>query len=129
MGQTALSPPTVFSFFSPAYVIPSVTPATLAPEFQTLNASTAIARANFAYRAVTNGISSGITVSLSNLVDLANNPPDLVEAINQALFRGQMDSNVRAILTTAASTSATPTSRVHSALYAAAASPLYAVQQ
>ena len=129
MGQTVLTAPTVFSFFSPAYVIPNLTPTTLAPEFQTLNASTALARANFAYRAVTNGISGGIQVDLSNLADLANNPADLVEAISQALFRGQMDSGMRGILTTAAGTSTNMTSRVRSALYAAAASPQFQVQQ
>jgi uncharacterized protein (TIGR03437 family) len=129
MGQTPLSPPTVFSYFAPGYVIPNMTPTTIAPEFQTLNASTALGRANFAYRAVTNGISSGITVDLTNLTDVANTPSDLVEAIDQAFFRGQMTSDVRAILTTAASASTNLTSRVHSALYAAAASPQFAVQQ
>jgi uncharacterized protein (TIGR03437 family) len=129
MGQTPLSPPTVFSFFSPAYVIPNLTPTTLAPEFQTLNASTALARANFAWDAVSNAISSGLSINLANLQDLANNPADLVEAINQALFRGEMDGNVRSILTTAASASNTLSARVRSALYAAAASPQYQVQQ
>jgi uncharacterized protein (DUF1800 family) len=129
MGQTPLSPPTVFSFFSPAYVIPNVTPTTLAPEFQTLNASTALARANFAWNAVSNAISSGIVVNLANLQDLANNPANLVEAINQALFRGEMTDDVRAILTTAASASTSLSARVRSALYAAAASPQYQVQQ
>jgi hypothetical protein len=128
MGQTPLSPASVFSYFSPFYVVPGVTPVTVAPEFQALNASTALGRANFAYRAVTNGISGGIAVNLANLTDLANNPPDLVEAINQPLFRGQMDANVRAILVTAASSSTNLASRVHSALYAAAASPQYQVQ-
>jgi len=128
MGQTPLAPASVFSYFSPFYVVPGVTSRTIAPEFQALNASTALGRANFAYRAVTNGISGGIAVNLANLIDLANNPPDLVEAINQALFRGQMDSNVRAILVTAASASGNPASRVRSALYAAAASPQYQVQ-
>jgi uncharacterized protein (DUF1800 family) len=129
MGQTALTPFSVFSFFLPGYVIPNLTPTVIAPEFQALNASTALARANFAYRAVTNGISSGIAIDLTNLTDVANNPNDLVEAINQALFRGEMDSGVRAILVTAASASTNLTSRVHSALYAAAASPQFAVQQ
>jgi len=128
MGQTPLAPASVFSYFSPFYVVPGMTSPTIAPEFQALNASTALGRANFAYRAVTNGISGGIAVNLANLIDLANNPPDLVEAINQALFRGQMDSNVRAILVTAASASGNPASRVRSALYAAAASPQYQVQ-
>jgi hypothetical protein len=129
MGQTPLSPSSVFSYFSPFYVVPGMTAPTVAPEFQALNAASALGRANFAYRAVTNGISGGIAVSLANLTDLANNPSDLVEAISQALFRGQMDPNVRAILVTAASASTSMASRVHSALYAAAASPQYQVQQ
>jgi uncharacterized protein (DUF1800 family) len=129
MGQTPLTPASVFSFFLPGYAIPNLTPVTIAPEFQALNATTALARANFAYRVVTNGISSGIAVDLTNLTDLANNPNDLVEALNQALFRGEMGSDVRAILVTAASGSTNLTSRVRSALYAAAASPQYEVQQ
>jgi uncharacterized protein (DUF1800 family) len=129
MGQTPLSPSSVFSYFSPFYVVPGMTAPTVAPEFQALNAASALGRANFAYRAVTNGISGGIAVNLANLTDLANNPSDLVEAISQALFRGQIDPNVRAILVTAASASTSMASRVHSALYAAAASPQYQVQQ
>jgi ribosomal protein L1 len=119
----------VFSYFSPSYVIPDVTPATVAPEFQAMNASTALARANFAYRVATNGISTGITVDFTNLQDLANNPADLVEALNQALFRGEMDSNVRAVLVTAASGSTSLAARVRSALYAAAAAPQYQVER
>jgi uncharacterized protein (DUF1800 family) len=129
MGQTPLSPGSVFSFFSPFYVVPGITPPPVAPEFQALNAATALARANFAYRVVTNGISSGITIDLSNLTDLSNNPADLVEALNQALFRGEMDSNVRSILVTAAGGSTNLASRVRSALYAAAASPQYEVKR
>jgi hypothetical protein len=63
------------------------------------------------------------------LLDLANNPPDLVEALNQALFRGEMDANVRGLLTTAASQSTSAASRVRSALYAAAAAPQYEIQR
>ena len=131
MGQTALTPGSVFSYFSPFYTVsvPGVTPPPVAPEFQAMNAATALARANFAYRVATNGISSGITVNLANLQDLANNPPDLVEALNQALFRGEMDANVRGLLTTAASSSTSLASRVRSALYAAAAAPQYEIER
>ena len=130
MGQTPLSPASVFSYFSPFYSLSGVTPRAVAPEFQAMNAATALARANFAYRVATNGLSSGITVDLSNLQDLANNPADLVEALNQALFRGEMDSNVRSILMTAATTAnSTAASRVRSVLYAAAAAPQYEVTQ
>jgi uncharacterized protein (TIGR03437 family) len=129
MGQTALTPGSVFSYFSPFYTVPNMTPAPVAPEFQAMNAATALARANFAYLTATNGLSSGIAVNLANLQDLANNPPDLVEALNQALFRGEMDANVRALLTTAASASSSLASRVRSALYAAAASPQYEIER
>jgi uncharacterized protein (DUF1800 family) len=129
MGQTPLTPGSVFSYFSPFYTVPNMTPAPIAPEFQAMNAATALARANFAYLAATNGISSGIAVNLANFQDLANNPPDLVEALNQALFRGEMDANVRALLTTAASASSSLASRVRSALYAAAASPQYEIER
>jgi uncharacterized protein (TIGR03437 family) len=129
MGQNPLAPGSVFSYFSPFYVIPAVLPPTKAPEFQAMNASTVLARANFAYRVATNSISSGITVDLTNLTDLANNPADLVEAINQALYRGAIDPNVRSILLTAANAATTPAARVRSVLYAAGASPQYEVQQ
>jgi hypothetical protein len=129
MGQTPLTPGSVFSYFSPFYRVPNLTPPPVAPEFQALNAATALARANFAYLVATNGISGGIKVDLTNLLDLANNPPDLVEALNQALFRGEMDANVRGLLTTAASASTSPAARVRSALYAAAAAPQYEVER
>ncbi|MGA3017527.1 MAG: DUF1800 family protein [Bryobacteraceae bacterium] len=131
MGQTALTPGSVFSYFSPFYTVSvsGVTPPPVAPEFQAMNAATALARANFAYLAASNGISGSITVNLANFLDLANNPPDLVEALNQALFRGEMGTDVRGLLTTAASASTSLASRVRSALYAAAASPQYEIER
>jgi hypothetical protein len=129
MGQTALTPGSVFSYFSPFYRVPDLTPPPVAPEFQAMNAATALARANFAWLAAGNGISGGIKVDLTNWLDLANNPPDLVEALNQALFRGEMDANVRGLLTTAASASTSTAARVRSALYAAAAAPQYEIER
>ena len=129
MGQNVLTPGSVFSYFSPFYRIPGVAPPPVAPEFQAVNAATSFARANFAYRAVTNGISASIKVDLSNLQDLAANPADLVEAIDQALYRGEMDSSEKSILTAAASGSTNTLSRVRSALYAAAAAPQYQVER
>jgi uncharacterized protein (TIGR03437 family) len=127
MGQNVLTPASVFSYFSPAYRIPGV--GVVAPEFQAVNASTALARANYAYKAVTNGLSSNIVVNLNNLIDLANTPANLVEAVNQAFFRGEIDPNVQAALLTAANASTNTTSRVRSVLYAAASSPQYQVKQ
>jgi len=129
MGQTPLTPGSVFSYFSPFYRVPDLTPPPVAPEFQAMNAATALARANFAWLVAGNGVSSGIKVDLTNFLDLANNPPDLVEALNQALFRGEMDANVRGLLTTAASASTSTAARVRSALYAAAAAPQYEIER
>ncbi len=129
MGQNVLTPASVFSYFSPSYVIPGLTPTVIAPEFQAVNSSTALARTNYAYRAITNGLSGNIKVDLTNLTLLANNPADLVEAVNQALFRGEIDSGVRDALTAAANASSNPASRVRSVLYAAAAAPQYQVKQ
>ena len=127
MGQNVLTPASVFSYFSPAYRIPGL--GVIAPEFQAVNASTALARANYAYKAVTNGLSANIVVNLANLTDIANNPANLVEAMNQAFFRGEIDPNVQTALLTAANASTNTTSRVRSVLYAAAASPQYQVKQ
>jgi uncharacterized protein (DUF1800 family) len=129
MGQNVLTPASVFSYFSPFYRIPAMTPPPVAPEFQAMNAATALARANFVYRAVTNGISTGIKVDLSNLQDLAVNPADLVEAVSQALYRGEMDDSVRSILMAAANGSTNALTRVRSVLYAAAAAPQYEVER
>jgi uncharacterized protein (DUF1800 family) len=127
MGQTPLAPPTVFSFFMPDYRIPSRPSQPLAPEFQGLNDATALARANFAWRVVTNGISAGIVVDLANLTDIAANSADLVEAVNQALFAGAIDPAIREILLAAANRTTVPLTRVRSVFYAAAASPQYQV--
>ena len=128
MGQAAMGAPSVFSYFSPFYRVSGAAPPPIpAPEFQILNATTALARANFAYRVALNNVSGTIKMDLSNFQDLAANPPDLVEAINQALFRGEMTNDERSILLAAASGSTNLAARVRSALYAAAASPQYQI--
>jgi uncharacterized protein (DUF1800 family) len=126
MGQNIMEPGSVFSYFSPFYRV-SGTPA---PEFQAMNAATSIARANFAWRAITNGISGTVKVDLTNLQDLATaDPNQLVNAINLALLRGEMSSTEQGILLAAAKGSTSASSNVRSAVYAAAAAPQYEVQQ
>ncbi len=128
MGQAAMAPASVFSYFSPFYMVAGNTPPPVpAPEFQIMNATTVLARANFAYRVATNGVSGTIKVDLTNLQDLAANPADLVEAVNQALYRGEMTASERSILLGAASGSTSALGRVRSVLYAAGAAPQYEV--
>lgn len=127
MGQRLLFPASVFSYFSPNYRIPGV--GVVAPEFQILNPSTALARANFVHRLVRNGISSSIQVSLSNLESMANDPAALVDAVDRVILRGQMPAEVRTSILKALEATTDKRTRARNAVYLAATSSLYQVQR
>ncbi len=125
MGQAALDPSSVFSYFSPSFRVSGV----VAPEFQSLNAETEFGRVNFAYRAVNNAVSGNVVVDFSNWQDLASIPAELVEAINQALYRGEMTAAEKTAITAAAALSKTPLTSVRDAVYVAAAAPQYQIEK
>jgi uncharacterized protein (DUF1800 family) len=134
MGQNVMEEGSVFSYFSPFYRTPvhgSNPPSTVpAPEFQGVNAATSLARANFAWRAVTNGISGTIKIDLTNLQDIAvADANKLLLAVSQALYRGEMSADEMTALTPATKGSTSSLGNVRSTLYAAAAAPQYQVQQ
>ena len=124
MGQIPLTPGSVFSYFSPFFRINGV----VAPEFQAQNAETEFGRVNYAYRAVNNAVSGNVAVDFSNWQDLASNPTQLAQAINVALYRGEMNSSESAAIIGAAALSKTPLTSVRDAVYAAAAAPQYQVE-
>jgi uncharacterized protein (DUF1800 family) len=78
MGQDLFYPASVFNYYSPSYTIPATT--VNSPEFQTLTEATAFSRANYAFRAAHNAISSDITVDLSNLSLLASDTNTATQA-------------------------------------------------
>lgn len=125
MGQNLFNSPSVFNYFSPFYRVNGAP----APEFQILNPSTALARINFVYAAVRNGISSTVRVDLSNLEALAGDPPVLVDAVSNALLRGQMTPESRTAILTAVNAATDARTRVRNALYLAATSNLYQVER
>jgi uncharacterized protein (DUF1800 family) len=125
MGQIPLEPASVFSYFSPSFRVNGV----VAPEFQGLNAETEFARVNFAYRAVNNAVSSNVQVDFTNWADLASNPATLAQAINQALYRGEMLPTELGAVAGAAGLSKTPLTSVRDAAYVAAAAPQYQIQK
>jgi len=129
MGQTALMPASVFSYFTPSFRVSGFTPPPVAPEFQSQNAVTEFGRVNFAYRAVTNGISSNVQVDFSNWMDLSAIPAKLAEAVNQALWRGEMSSDEKNAVIAAIGLSTNPLTKVRDAVYVAAAAPQYQVQK
>ena len=132
MGQKALFPASVFSYFSPFFHLAGMAPPPpLAPEFQAMNAETEFGRVNFAWRAATNGVSGNIRVNSANWLDLAsdakNGPALVANAINQALYRGEMTADELTAVQAAAAISTDPLTRVRDAVYVAAAAPQYQV--
>jgi hypothetical protein len=78
---------------------------------------------------VTNEISSNVQVDFGNWQDLASDAPTLAQAINQALYRGEMLPTELAAVAAAAGLSRTPLTSVRDAAYVAAAAPQYQVEK
>lgn len=125
MGQIPLEPASVFSYFSPFFRVNGV----VAPEFQALNAETEFARVNFAYRAVNNSVSSNLKVDFSNWQDLAASASTLAQAINVALYRGEMLPAELDTVAGAAKLSTNSLTSVRDAVYVAAAAPQYQIEK
>jgi uncharacterized protein (DUF1800 family) len=129
MDQIPLEPASVFSYFSPFYRVSGFNPPPVAPEFQALNAESEFADVNFAYRAVTNGVSGNVQVDFSNWQDLASDSAILTQAINQALYRDQMLPTEFVAIMGAAALSTSPLTSVRDAVYVAAAAPQYQIEK
>lgn len=130
MGQRLFFPPSVFNYYSPGYRLPVV--GAVAPEFQILNASTALNRANFVYAAVRNGISSTIKVDLSSLIGLGSDTKLLLDAVSNIFYGGKMTQAMRDSITKAIDLPNNPldrTTRVRNALYLAATASQYQVER
>jgi uncharacterized protein (DUF1800 family) len=141
MGQQVLYAPSVFNYFSPFYRIPSNH--VVAPEFQILNASSAIARLNFVNFVITRGTAGNLKVDLTGFAGLpstlATDPKTnltsspLIDAINQTLYHGEMPADVRGVLVTLAGElaqqKASPLTTAQTMIYFAAIAPQYQVQQ
>jgi hypothetical protein len=140
MGQLVLNAGSVFNYFSPFYRIP--TNHVVAPEFQILNASSALARLNFVQFAVTRGTGGNLKVDLSgfaalsstivtNAAGLSSSP--MIDAINQTLYHGEMPPEVQAALVTLTgelvTQKASAATTAQTLIYFAAIAPQYQVQQ
>ncbi len=140
MGQPVLSAGSVFNYFSPFYRIP--TNHVVAPEFQILNASSALARLNFVQFAVTRGTGGNLKVDLSGFAALSpvivtnaagSSSSPMIDAINQALYHGEMPPEVQAALVTLTgelvTQKASAATTAQMLIYFAAIAPQYQVQQ
>lgn len=125
MGQWVFYPPSVFSYFSPDYRLAS---GLLGPEFQIFTKGNALERANFVDEVVRNALGYGVTIDLFALKDLSNEPERLLDALDEMLFQGRMESEVRAAAKQALELSDEPRDRVRNAVYVAATAAEYQVE-
>ena len=125
MAQTPLTPPSVFSFYSPMYRIPQ-TPY-FGPEFQIYTPTESILRGNFLWEIISNP-ATDMSPSLAPFTAVAGNTQQLIDAVDQALLYGRMPAAMRQSLANAIVAQADNNSRVQTALYLTALSGFYAVQ-
>jgi uncharacterized protein (DUF1800 family) len=120
MSQSILTPPSVFSWFSPLYRIPN-TPR-FGPEFQIYSATDATLRGNFFYALVGGAYQSPL------FQPYGNDMPGLVEAANQVLLYGRMPAAMKQALIAAATPGYDAQARITTVVYLTALSGQYAIQ-
>ena len=136
MGMDVFRPPSVFSYFSPATVVPG-TAGVRGPEFGLFSTSTSLRRLNFVNTMVFSRINvstnapSGTSLDFTPMLPLAATPPDLVDALDDLLMHGSMTDDMRLAIVQAVSAVA-PTNalkRVRTAVYLVLTSSQYQVER
>ena len=127
MGQKLFYSPSVFSYYSPLYRLPGS--GANAPEFQTLNPTTALARINFVHRLVGNSLSSTVRIPLAHFAGLASNPDILIKAVGKALLRGDLQPDMQASVLKAIGATTDKNTRARNALYLIGTQSRYQVQR
>lgn len=126
LAQMPISPASVFSWFSPLYHVPGSF--LFGPEFQIYTASEATLRGNFLYWILTNNARGDVLFDLTPFQPYGNDMPGLVEAVNQVLLFGRMDSTMKQVLINAAAPGYDAPTRITTVLYLTALSGQFAVQ-
>ncbi|PLY44318.1 hypothetical protein CSZ94_06150 [Janthinobacterium sp. ROICE36] len=148
LGQNPLNPPSVFSFFRPAYTPPNSALAgagLVAPELQITAEPSVTGYLNFMQDAVNSGVgeSRDIKPDYTRELALASDTGALLERINLLLMHGSMPAKLRGQILTAVNGISIPTAtssnatqiataqanRVKLAIFLTMASPAYLVQK
>jgi uncharacterized protein (DUF1800 family) len=134
MNQDVFNAPSVFSFYPPTARVPGEN--ALGPQFGIFSSLTSLRRANFANRVIFSNIPAappnrptGTSIDLSPWNSLADNPAELVEALNQLLLHGSMSAEMRDSITAAVQSISGSTARVRTAVYLIVTSSQYQVQR
>ncbi len=126
LGQSVLTPTTVFGYYSPLAPLPG-DPTKFGPEFQLYGPALSIQRANFIYQILNSQFSSSFPVNLAPFTALAGNPAVLVEQVNQTLLFGRMSQELRQVLLAAAQATSDLKQRALGTLYLTAISNEFVV--
>lgn len=120
-GQNLFYPGSVFSYFSP-FTKPG-------PEFQALNATTAMNVVNLIYRLASNGLGNAAVLDLNPWDQLATNSDALITAAANALGRGTISATARATILQAVNAQTSNRLKAITALYLVGASPQVLVKR
>lgn len=124
-GQTPMSPPSVFGFYSPLFRAPHT--ALAGPEFQIYTPTEATLRGNFMWDILSNP-GSDFALDLSRFINLGGNIVALIDAVDQTLLYGRMPAALRQSIATAVAAQSDNASRARTALYLTLLSGQHAVQ-
>jgi hypothetical protein len=124
-GQTPMSPPSVFGFYSPLFRAPHT--ALYGPEFQIYTPTEAVLRGNFLWQILSNP-GADFPLDLSRFVNLGGNTTALIDAVDQTLLYGRMPPALRQSIATAVAAQQDNQSRARTALYLTVLSGQHAVQ-
>jgi hypothetical protein len=129
MGEQALEPGSVFSFYSPTFQIPGT--ALLGPEFQIQTTATTLNRFNWVNTLVFGSIGSYTKVDFSPYSALAGAPAQMLASLNTLLLHGTMSANLQSSILNAVAAVPAGTSQAleqaKTAIYLIATSSQYQV--
>jgi uncharacterized protein (DUF1800 family) len=126
ISQSVLSPPSVFSWFSPLYRLP--TDRTLfGPEFQIYSPSDCTLRANMIFQMLNNP-GTDVVIDLSPFQPYGNDMPGLVEMANQTFLYGRMPAGMKQAIITAATPGYDAKTRIETVIYLTILSGQFNVQ-
>lgn len=131
IGQQVFYAGSVFNFYPPLAAVPLTQPPLFGPEFALFNTASTLSRANLIEAMIFSSISPTTTVDLTSIAGLANDPPTMVQALNQQLLHGTMSALMQTAILNAVNAvpSSNPLMRAQTAAYLIMSSSQYQVQR
>ncbi len=131
VGEPVFYSASVFNFYPPLAAIPLTQPRLFGPEFALFNTASTLNRANLIEQMIFFSISPGTQIDLAAIAGLSNDPPTMIEALNQQLLHGTMSAPMKAAILNAVTVvpSGNPLMRAQTAAYLIMSSSQYQVQR